>query len=236
MHAGYEWGGAFATPANAYKWVAQAKDGEYSDPAMKLVVFHVHAADKEHLLGMAETAKTLIAGACTVVNAQGTIPAPTEAGACYTLTFPTDPAIDFHATVTTTGVANVAFFTQHAPTEFERDTHYFMSTSGDDIVNFDIFSAKSMNGIPPAYVAAMCTFATSGSAHKSFATDPCASVGSHHRGWRRSRYQPQHRRCERNLYRLQGGSDPTNGQDRAGAEGHAPWWCRRRAQKRAQLW
>ena len=67
-HAGYEWGGAFATPANAYKWVAQAKDGAYADPSMKLVIFDVHAADKDHLLEKAETAKTLIAGTCTVVN------------------------------------------------------------------------------------------------------------------------------------------------------------------------
>ena len=127
-NAGYEWGGAFATPANAYKWVAQAVDGAYADPSMKLVVFDVHEADKEHLLELAETAKTLIAGFCTFVNTQGTIPAPTEAGACYTLTFPIDPANDFHATIDTTGVANVAFFGEHVPTEFERDTHYFMST------------------------------------------------------------------------------------------------------------
>jgi hypothetical protein len=130
-NAGYEWGGAFASPLNAYKWVAQAKDGAYADPSMKLVVFDVHEADKEHLLELAETAKTLIAGTCTVVNTQGTIPAPKKAGACYTLTFPTDPATDFHATVTTTGVANVAFFGEHGPTEFERDTHYFMSTDLD---------------------------------------------------------------------------------------------------------
>ena len=80
-NAGYEWGGAFATPANAYKWVAQAAsedNTEYADPSMKLVVFDVHAADKEHLLELAETAKTLIAGTCTVVNTQGTIPAPTD--------------------------------------------------------------------------------------------------------------------------------------------------------------
>ena len=88
----------------------------------------MHAADKEHLLELAETAKTLIAGTCTVVNTEGTIPKPTETGACYTLTFPTvNPATtDFHATVDTTGVANVAFFGEHGPTEFERDTHYFM--------------------------------------------------------------------------------------------------------------
>ena len=139
-NAGYEWGGAFPTPDNAYKWVAQAKDGAYADPSMKLVVFDVHAADKEHLLELAETAKTLIAGTCTVVNTQGTILAPTEAGACYTLTFPTDPATDFHATVTTTGVANVAFFGEHGPTEFERDTHYLMK---DGMTAVDMASATS---------------------------------------------------------------------------------------------
>jgi hypothetical protein len=71
-----------------------------------------------------------MAGSCPVVSTGGTIPAPTAAGACYTLTFPTtNPATtDFHATVNTAGVANVAFFTAHMPTEFERDTHYFVST------------------------------------------------------------------------------------------------------------
>ena len=127
-NAGYEWGGAFPTADNAYKWVAQAVDGAYADPAMKLVVFDVHAADKAHLLELAETAKTLIAGTCTAVSTQGNIPKPTEAGACYTLIFPTDATSDFHATINTLGVANLAFFAEHVPTEFERDTHYFMST------------------------------------------------------------------------------------------------------------
>ena len=124
----YEWGGAFATPGNAYKWVAQAVGGAYADPAMKLVVFDTHAADSEHLMGLADAANTLIKGSCPVVNTQGAIAKPTAAGACYTLTFPTTATTDFHATVDTTGVANVAFFSEHVPTEFERDTHYFMST------------------------------------------------------------------------------------------------------------
>ena len=42
--------------------------------------------------------------------------------------FPTDTSKDFHAIVDTTGVAHVAFFAEHVPAEFERDTHYFMST------------------------------------------------------------------------------------------------------------
>ena len=55
---------------------------------------------------------------------------PTAGGACYTLTFPTAtvavPA-DLTLTIDTTGVGHVAFFAEHVPTEFERDTHYLMS-------------------------------------------------------------------------------------------------------------
>jgi hypothetical protein len=135
----YEWGGAFATPANGYKWVSQAVTSAssthssgraYADPTMPIVVFSLHSADKEHLLEKATAAATLMADAasCTVVNDNGNIPVPTDAGACYTLTFPTDPTDDFNANVDTTGVSSVAFFTGHGPTEFEFDMHYFMST------------------------------------------------------------------------------------------------------------
>ena len=121
-------------------------DGEYADPSMKLVVFDVHEADKEHLLDLAETAKTLIAGTCPVKNTGDSIPAPTAAGACYTLTFPNaNPSTtDFHATVTTTGVANVAFFAAYAPTEFERDTHYLMD---DGMTAAEMASATAGNTV-----------------------------------------------------------------------------------------
>ena len=55
----YQWGGAFATPANAYKWVAQAVGGAYADPAMKLVVFAVDVADSEHTVENANAAAGL---------------------------------------------------------------------------------------------------------------------------------------------------------------------------------
>ena len=71
-------------------------------------------------------ANTLMQGSCVTVSNGDTIPAPTASGACYKLSFP-DAATDFRATVTTTGVSNVVFFAEHVPTEFERDTHYFMS-------------------------------------------------------------------------------------------------------------
>ena len=41
---------------------------------------------------------------------------------------PASTTTNFEATLDTTGVAHVAFFAEHVPTEFEFDTHYFMST------------------------------------------------------------------------------------------------------------
>ena len=128
----FEWGGAFETPGNSYKWVSQAASGEegaktYADPAMKMVLFSVDEADVTHLFEQAATANTLMTtGSCPVKNSLDSIPKPTAAGACYTLTFPTNAADNFHATIDTTGVGHVAFFTAHMPTEFERDTHYLM--------------------------------------------------------------------------------------------------------------
>merc|ERR1719486_1417615 len=84
------------------------------------------------LFGKKDAADTLMAsGPCPVVNSQGSIPTPTAEGVCVTLTFPTNAADDFHATIDTTGVAHTAFFTAHMPTEFERDIHYLMQAVAD---------------------------------------------------------------------------------------------------------
>ena len=57
---------------------------------------------------------------------------PTTGGACITIKFPDSSATlkDFHATVNTAGIAHMALFTAHLPTEFERDEHYLTSADG----------------------------------------------------------------------------------------------------------
>jgi len=145
----FEWAGTFETPANSYKWVSQAATGTagaetYADAEMKMVVISVDETDVTHLFEQADTANTLMAGNCPVKNTGDSIPAPTAAGACYTLTFPTtNPSTtDFHLTIATTGVAHVAFYTAHMPTEFERDTHYLMDAGMSDA---DMASATAGN-------------------------------------------------------------------------------------------
>ena len=129
----FEWGGSFDTPDSSYKWVAQAVDGAYADPAMKLALFTMTETGMGSLFMMQVAADTLIAtGDCsTVVNAGGSIPKPTADGVCVTLTFPTNPATDFYATIDTDGVAHTAFFAEHVPIEFERDIHYLMEATAD---------------------------------------------------------------------------------------------------------
>jgi hypothetical protein len=57
---------------------------------------------------------------------------PTTGGVCITIKFPDSSAIlkDFHLKVNTAGIAHMALFTEHLPTEFERDEHYLTSEDG----------------------------------------------------------------------------------------------------------
>ena len=67
---------------------------------------------------------------CIVVEAGETI--TPMADTCYELHFDAN-ADDSTYPVDASGAANIAFFAQHFPTEFERDTHYFQDASGTDI-------------------------------------------------------------------------------------------------------
>ena len=107
---------------------------------MTVAVFAMPNSLKSELFGKKDEADTLMSGdscpeitsACTPGTECASAPTitPTTAGVCRTLRFPNSAATlkDFHATINTAGIAHVAFFTAHMPTEFERDQHYFVST------------------------------------------------------------------------------------------------------------
>jgi len=146
----FEWAGSFDTPAASYTWVSQAAtkvnpndvfpaNHSYKDAEMKVVAFKMTSTLKSAMWPKRDKADEIMStGSCPEVTASCTpgdvscaskpTITPTTAGACVTVKFPTDASKDFHATVDTDGVAHVAFFTAHVPIEFERDTHYFMST------------------------------------------------------------------------------------------------------------
>ena len=65
-----------------------------------------------------------------MVQAGGTI--TPAVGTCYELHFDASSA-DSTFTIDASGATNVAIFTEHVPTEFERDTHYLRGASGVDV-------------------------------------------------------------------------------------------------------
>ena len=131
-------------------WVSQvatddatvASNKTYADDYMKIAAFVMTDSNlKSELFGLKDAADALMSsGSCPEITAT-CVPGvascasapritPTTAGVCYTIKFPDSSAslVDFHATIATAGIDHVAFFTAHLPTEFERDSHYFVST------------------------------------------------------------------------------------------------------------
>ena len=124
-HHAFEWAGLFELSPGTYSWSFTKVDGNYADPAMKMVILEttdIEAAEEgaEELLEadsgtMKENSDNLVA-----------------ANTAYVLNF--DPAKDttvFAVNITTAG--KYAFFTEHMPFEFEADEHFFKDASGSDV-------------------------------------------------------------------------------------------------------
>jgi len=126
----WEWKGIFYTPQTTYKWGAQKVSGAYADPTMKLAAIPASNASAAELTSAGAAGRTAMGSTCDVVNAGGTITPQT--GKCFKLTFDQNSAETIF-TVDATGVAAVAFFAEHLPTEFEDTAHYFKDTTGVDI-------------------------------------------------------------------------------------------------------
>jgi hypothetical protein len=127
---GIEWRGIFATPGTTYQWKAQKVGGAYADATMKIVALPVTAADTTTLTASVTKGTTAFATDCEDLT-QGQTIKPAE-GKCFKLMFDST-ACETNFVVDASTAANVAFFTEHGPTEFEHDAHYFKDDSGVDI-------------------------------------------------------------------------------------------------------
>lgn len=107
----------------------------YVDPSMRIVGFSIVSASVADAIEANEaTANTLITSTtdCAVVQEGGTIGPFTQAGECFELRV--DNTKDNSSfTVNTAGLAAIALFTEHVPTEFERDMHYLKDSSGNNV-------------------------------------------------------------------------------------------------------
>ncbi|MEM0976612.1 MAG: zinc ABC transporter substrate-binding protein [Pseudomonadota bacterium] len=122
---GFEWGGLFNLEAGTYNWSFAKVDGDYADPAMKMVIL---AADD--LEAVEEDAEGLLEADTAGSKSDGdTLSA---ANMAYSLTFDASKEMTVFS-VEISEAGTYAFFTEHMPFEFEANEHFFKDIAGADV-------------------------------------------------------------------------------------------------------
>eukprot|EP00588_Corethron_pennatum_P005516 CAMPEP_0194292360 /NCGR_PEP_ID=MMETSP0169-20130528/45462_1 /TAXON_ID=218684 /ORGANISM="Corethron pennatum, Strain L29A3" /LENGTH=373 /DNA_ID=CAMNT_0039040519 /DNA_START=17 /DNA_END=1138 /DNA_ORIENTATION=+ len=154
----FEWSGMFSIADSSHTWSMQKVDGDYADPSMRVVFFPADPSSADALNSLEMSATSLIEGdACVVVEYGGSMSVVATAGSCFELTVGAGDDTTF--TLDTSGISGLAVFAQHYPTEFERDKHYFMDSSGLDIEPIALSDENKMGSTSGA-----ATLAASGTA------------------------------------------------------------------------
>jgi len=121
----FEWAGVFELSRGTYKWSFAKVDGDYADPAMKMVI--LKSGDIEASEELAE--ELLESKKSEVKRSNDTLVAQEKA---YVLTFnERKDSTTFNVEIKKAG--KYAFFTEHMPFEFEAGEHFFKDVSGDDV-------------------------------------------------------------------------------------------------------
>ena len=121
----FEWAGVFDLSAGTYKWSFAKVNGDYADPAMKMVI--LNSGDIE---ASEELAKELLGSKDSEVKRNNDKLVAQEKA--YVLTFNEKKDITTF-TVEIKKAGKYAFFTEHMPFEFEADEHFFKDVAGDDV-------------------------------------------------------------------------------------------------------
>ncbi|MEM9147885.1 MAG: zinc ABC transporter substrate-binding protein [Pseudomonadota bacterium] len=121
----FEWAGLFDLEAGTYSWSFAKVDGDYADPAMKMVV--LSADDIE---AVEEAAEELLESDAAETKADGETLAPKDMA--YSLTFDASKDVTVYS-VEITEDGTYVFFTEHMPFEFEADEHFFKDASRADV-------------------------------------------------------------------------------------------------------
>ena len=131
-HAGehaFEWAGSFTLTPGDYEWSFAKVEGEYADPAMKMVVLKTVAEGAPGIEEVEERAEELLAKNPSILTA-GAVIKPSEMA--YQLTFDQASEVTkFKVSIAEAG--NYTFFTEHMPTEFEADEHFFKNVALADV-------------------------------------------------------------------------------------------------------
>ena len=121
----FEWAGKFQLSKGSYKWSFEKVDGEYADPAMKMVILKSNDIE-----GSEDLAKELL-GSKDSINKKnnGTLTASNKA---FVLNFDQRKDITvFKVEIKEDG--QYTFFTEHMPFEFEANEHFFKDALNSDV-------------------------------------------------------------------------------------------------------
>ena len=121
----FEWAGKFQLSKGSYKWSFAKVDGEYADPAMKMVILKSNDIE-----GSEDLAKELLGSRfSTRRNNNGTLTASNKA---FVLNFDQrKESTVFNVEIKEDG--QYTFFTEHMPFEFEATQHFFKDVSNSDV-------------------------------------------------------------------------------------------------------
>ena len=121
----FEWAGVFDLSAGTYKWSFAKVDGDYADPAMKMVILN-----SDDIEASEELAKELLGSKNSETKSNNDKLFAQEKA--YFLSFNEKKDITTF-TLEIKKAGKYAFFTEHMPFEFEADEHFFKDVSGDDV-------------------------------------------------------------------------------------------------------
>ena len=121
----FEWAGLFELTAGNYKWSFAKVDGEYADPAMKMVIL-----ESDDIELSEELAEELLGSDQNIEKSNNGILSASDKA--FVLNFDQKKDItEFNVEIKKDG--KYAFFTEHMPFEFEADEHFFKDLAKNDI-------------------------------------------------------------------------------------------------------
>lgn len=130
----FEWAGSFDLDAGEYVLTFAKVNGNYADPAMKIVIIQTSASGAEGIEVAEETAETLLkSGKLNAQKDRSLLPPSSELA--YQLDFDQSKDVTaFRVKIAKKG--SYVFFTEHMPTEFEAGDHFFKNSLGEDMEPF----------------------------------------------------------------------------------------------------
>ncbi len=126
----YEWAGVFELKKGTYNWSFSKQEGNYADESMKILIIKADKTSDNLIKAYEETAKNLFKEDKTLsVKKDASLETNNS---FYTLNFDKNKETSsFKIEIKEDG--KYIFFTEHMPTEFEADEHYFKDSSKNDV-------------------------------------------------------------------------------------------------------